>query len=93
MFLSRDTLSGCQRFVDVPRSERSCLIDRIRTGVQELAPALVTIRFGHLDRTNKGYLFLFIGEADHMAPWMKACISSGVSLPSLLLSIPLKIRS
>lgn len=55
--------------------------------------SLVTSRFGHLDRTNKGCLFLLISEADHMAPWMKACISSGVSLPSLLLSIPLKIRS
>ena len=32
-------------------------------------------------------------ETDHLVPWMNACISSSVSLPSLLLSIALKIRS
>jgi hypothetical protein len=32
-------------------------------------------------------------ETDHRVPWMNACISSSVSLPSLLLSIALKIRS
>jgi hypothetical protein len=32
-------------------------------------------------------------ETDHLVPWMNACISSRVSLPSLLLSIALKIRS
>lgn len=33
------------------------------------------------------------GGADHLVPCMNACISSRVSLPSLLLSIALKIRS
>ena len=32
-------------------------------------------------------------EIDHLVPWMNACISSSVSLPSLLVSIALKIRS
>jgi hypothetical protein len=32
-------------------------------------------------------------KTDHLVPWMNACISSSVSLPSLLLSIALKIRS
>ena len=32
-------------------------------------------------------------ETNHLVPWMNACISSSVSLPSLLLSIALKIRS
>jgi hypothetical protein len=32
-------------------------------------------------------------KADHLAPWMNVCISSGVSLPSLLASIALKILS
>ena len=32
-------------------------------------------------------------SGDHLVPWMNACISSSVTLPSLLLSIALKIRS
>jgi len=32
-------------------------------------------------------------QLDHLVPWMKASISSRVSLPSLLVSIALKIRS
>jgi len=32
-------------------------------------------------------------KPDHLFPWMNVCISSSVTLPSLLLSIALKIRS
>jgi hypothetical protein len=32
-------------------------------------------------------------RTDHLVPWMNACISCSVSLPSLLMSIALKIRS
>ena len=44
-----------------------------------------------------GFLFCLLVRLprgnDHLVPWMNACISSNVSLPSLLVSIALKIRS
>ena len=75
----------------------------------EGGPRLVTTRAGRAFAGEHSLVMIWFGlsyaswlfcllvrlsqKNDHLVPWMNACISSSVSLPSLLVSIALKIRS